>query len=261
MDIEGLEMKVKRGHISYWKDGMIVTKECVKCNEIKNINEFNKRGTKYYQTKCKECEKKYRKENKVHYKEYKKQHYLNNKEYYKEYHKEYHQNNKEHHKEYHKEYDKQRHEKTKKDNIEKIKNILRTKELKKLPIYGYVYKIENIRTGKVYIGQTIQPLNRRYTLNIIKGWIKERLEKSNQKFTEELIEEDFEVTEVLDVACCEYHLNILEAYWIEYYDSYNNGYNNQPGNHNTNDGLEEFVEILQQHNLEFVDGQILKKAN
>jgi hypothetical protein len=98
-------------------------------------------------------------------------------------------------------------------------------------------------------------------LNIIKGWNKERLEKSNQKFTEELIEEDFEVTEVLDVACCEYHLDILEAYWIEYYDSYNNGYNNQPGNHNTNDGLEEFVEILQQHNLEFVDGQILKKVN
>ena len=139
--------------------------------------------------------------------------------------------------------------------------MLKTKELKKPPIYGYVYKIENIRTGKVYIGQTINPLKERYSSNIIKRWIKERNKKVNQKFKNELIEEDIKVTEVLDVACCEYHLNILEAYWIDYYDSYNNGYNNQPGNHNTDDGLEEFIEILQRYNLEFVDGQILKKVN
>jgi hypothetical protein len=69
------------------------------------------------------------------------------------------------------------------------------------------------------------------------------------------------VTELFDVGCCEYHLNVLEAYWINHYDSYNNGYNNTAGNHITDDGLEEFIEILEQHNLEFIDGQIVKKAN
>ena len=38
----------------------------------------------------------------------------------------------------------------------------------------------------------------------------------------------------------------------------NNGYNNNAGYHDDNEGFEEFVEMLQQHNLEFIDGQIVK---
>ena len=130
----------------------------------------------------------------------------------------------------------------------------------KLPVYGYVYIFENVKTGRKYVGQSINPLKRRYGFEggIVKSWIKERLEKSNQKFKDELIEEDFMVTETLDVAFCQYHLDKLEAYWINHYDSYNNGYNNTTGNHNTDDGIEEFNQILSDHNLEFKDGKLIQ---
>ena len=133
--------------------------------------------------------------------------------------------------------------------------------LKDLPIYGYIYKFENIKTGHQYLGQTIQPLNVRYGTNIIKSWIKERKEKQSQKFLDELNEEDFIVTELLDVACCEYHLNVLESYYIDKYNSYNNGYNNNYGNYKTDDGVKEFIELLKQYNLEFIENEIVKKAN
>ena len=121
---------------------------------------------------------------------------------------------------------------------------------------------ENIKTGHKYLGQSINPLKERYSFRggIIKSWIKERLNKNYQKFTEELIEEDIVVTEVLDVAFCQYHLDKLEAYYINKYDSFLNGYNNQEGNHNTNDGIEEFNQILLENNLEFIDGKLVKIA-
>ena len=118
---------------------------------------------------------------------------------------------------------------------------------------------KNTKTDHIYIGQTIQPLKVRYKSNIIKGWIEDRLKYNGQKFKEELIEEDIVVTEVVDVAFCQYHLDKLETYYIQKYDSCNNGYNNEYGNHNTNDGLEEFQQILSTHNLEYKDGKIIKK--
>ena len=119
---------------------------------------------------------------------------------------------------------------------------------------------ENIKTGHKYLGQSIRPLKRRYSFEggIVKSWIKERLGKDNQKFKEELIEKDIKVTEVLDIAFCQYHLDKLEAYWINYYDSYNNGYNNNAGHHSTDDGIEEFNQILLENNLQFINGQLLK---
>ena len=117
---------------------------------------------------------------------------------------------------------------------------------------------ENIKTDHIYIGQTIRPLSRRYKSNIIKGWIEDRLAKNNQKFTEELIEEDFIVTELFDIAFCQYHLDKLEAYYIDKYDSYNNGYNNNAGHHDTDDGIEEFNQILKENNLQFINGQLLR---
>ena len=124
----------------------------------------------------------------------------------------------------------------------------------------YIYKFKNVKTGRCYIGQTILPLNKRYGCEggIIKSWIKERLDKENQKFKEELIEEDIEVTEMLGVGCCEYHLNALEFYYIDKYNSYREGYNNTAGNYKTNDGLDEFNQILKENNLEFIDGKLIK---
>ena len=123
-----------------------------------------------------------------------------------------------------------------------------------------IYKFENVKTGHVYIGQTILPLKERYKGGVVKGWIKERREKVTQKFIEELIEEDFIVTELFDVACCEYHLNVLETYWINYYDSCNNGYNNNVGHYKDDTGKGEFNQKLSAHNLQFIDGKLIKNT-
>ena len=292
-------------------------KVCTKCGEWKPLDEYNKHKLGKYgrQSKCRECQKEYKKQwhqnNKEYCKEYgkqwrgnnpeyRKQHHQNNKEYYKEQHKQWKENNKEHLKEYKKqwrrnnpEYDKQYRENNKEhykeytkqyyqnnkehikehikrcyqnnkqNNLQYISSIVEQikpvfKQLN-LPIYGYVYMFENIKTGHKYVGQSILPITKRYTGGIVQGWIKERLNRDNQKFKDELIEEDIKVTEILDIAFCQYHLDKLETYYIDKYNSYNNGYNNREGNHNTNDGLEEFEEILQQYNIEFVDGEIKEK--
>ena len=58
-----LEKKIKKGTISYWKDGEIELKQCTKCKEIKLIERFSRRGNGYT-NKCKECAKKYMEERK-----------------------------------------------------------------------------------------------------------------------------------------------------------------------------------------------------
>ena len=235
------------------REGM---KKCTKCGEWKPLEEYHKDKKRKdgRMPQCKECKK-----------EYSKQHYKDNEEYYKQYQ----QDNTEHRKEYNKqwnennpEYRKQRLENIKENNLQYISSIVEPirpifKELN-LPVYGYIYKFENIKTGHVYIGQTIQPLDKRYGSNVIKSWIKDRKKFKNQKFLDELIEEDFMVTEVLDVGCCKWHLNAVETDWIAKYDSCNNGYNNNAGHHDDNEGFEEFVEMLQQRNADFIDGQIVR---
>ena len=91
---------------------------------------------------------------------------------------------------------------------------------------------------------------------MIKTWIKERKGKINQKFKEELVEENFEIDELLDVGCCKYHLNKLEAHYINCYNSCNEGYNNINGKHNDDDGIEEFENILNKYGLEFINGEL-----
>ena len=63
------------------------------------------------------------------------------------------------------------------------------------------------------------------------------------------------------MAFCQYHLDKLEAYYIDKYGSYNNGYNNNSGHHKTDDYIEEFNQILLEHNLEFVDGKLIENKN
>ena len=239
-------------------------KVCGKCGVWKPLEEYykHKGGKDGRKSQCKKCKKEYKKQyykNHVeHIKEREKQYRKDHAEYYKEYDKQYYQDNVERKKEY----DKQRYDDIKENNLQYISSIAEQirpifKELS-LPVYGYIYKFENTKTGHQYLGQTTNPLKERYGSNVIKSWIKERKEKVNQKFKDELIEEDIIVTELFDVACCEYHLNVLEAYWINKYDSCNNGYNNYAGNHDTNDGLEEFNKILEKNGLEFINGKLKK---
>ena len=255
---------------------------CRKCQK-----EYKKQWTKnnkehikqYYQNNkehFKEQNKQWEENNKEHRKEYKKQWRENNSEYNKQWYKQnkehikqYRENNKEQNKQWRednkehlKEYGKQYRENNKQNNLQCISNVLeqinpKFKQLN-LPIYGYVYMFENIKTGHKYVGQSIKPIARRYTGGIVRGWIKHRKSFKNQKFKDELIEDDIQVTEVLDVAFCQYHLDKLESWYIDKYDSCNNGYNNEHGNHNTTDGIKEFNEILADHNLEFKDGKLIQ---
>ena len=250
------------------------TNDCKECQ--------SKRGKSYREAnkeKVAEYHKRYGQANKEKIAQYKREWQLKNKErlnikykewkeankervrYYKnEWTKKYYWENREEIRNVRKKYTKKTYDNLKKRNIENINSIIN--QIKpifvelKLPIYGYIYKFKNIKNDKVYIGQTIQPLKVRYKVNIIKGWINDRVEKKKQKFIEELIEEDFEVTEVLDVGCCQYHLDKLEAYYINKYNSCENGYNNNIGYHRSNDGIEEFNQILKENNLEFVDGEL-----
>jgi vacuolar-type H+-ATPase subunit I/STV1 len=285
---ELLEKRVNKiGGISYWKDDKMVYKQCSKCKEIKSIEEYN--GIKKKDSSCKECLKVYNIKTKEHRMEYKKQNKERDKEVRKKYYekhkeelnkkskiyrlnhkeevanlwKEYYSKNKEELNAHRREINPIRSKERRERYIKGIESILEQinplfKELN-LPIYGYIYKIENIKTGKVYIGQTVRPLNERYKVNIVEGWIKDRKTYSNQKFLEELIEEDFKVTDVLDVGFCKWHLDKIEAHYINEYNSCENGYNNCAGNYESNDGLEEFKQILNTYNLEFKDNKIIKK--
>jgi hypothetical protein len=262
-------------------------KVCTKCGVWKPLEEYNKfkKGKCGRYPSCRECQKEHNKQWYQNNKEHSKQWYQNNKEHKKEYDRQYRENNKEHikqyrennkehykelnkekyesNKEYYKEYSKQKYENNKENNLQYISSIVEQinpvfNQLN-LPVYGYIYRFKNIKTKRYYIGQTITSLKHRYNNDVIKGWVKERLKYNGQKFIEELIKEDFIVTETLDVAFCQYHLDKLEAYYINKYDSYNNGYNNNAGRYNVNDGYEEFEKILKKYGLEFIDGKLIGK--
>ena len=229
-----LEVRINgKGGITYWKDGVMVAKRCLKCNEDKNISEFSIRNKKKnsYSAHCKKCvaetSKIWRETNE----------------------------------EYFNKINKEAHIKRKTKNILKLTEMLEQinpilKELN-LKAFGSIYKITNTKTGRVYIGQSTNSLNIRYNRNAIKSWIKERRTYNKQMFLEELKEEDFTI-EIIDIGVCRYHINKLEAYYINLYDSYRNGYNNQEGNYASTDGIEEFNQILSDHNLEFKDGKLIQ---
>lgn len=92
---------------------------------------------------------------------------------------------------------------------------------------GKIYKITNDINNKVYIGQTIQTLQRRFNCHCCyeksgRGdymHIKRAIHKyGKEHFNISLIEE-----------CPVESLNSREIYWIEKYDSYKNGYNSTIG--------------------------------
>lgn len=92
---------------------------------------------------------------------------------------------------------------------------------------GVIYKITNNLNGKVYIGQTVQPLRDRWyrhcgnygSTNENNMAIKRAIKKYGKKnFTIEEIES------------CDYNdLDEKERFWINYYNSYNEGYNSTLG--------------------------------
>lgn len=120
---------------------------------------------------------------------------------------------------------------------------------------GKIYLIFNDVNDKVYVGQTMQSLNKRFnghccyskTDRSVNMYIKRAIHKyGRDKFHIKLIEE-----------CPVEELSKREKYWINYYDSYNNGYNLTLGGQDSNyfslHRLEDSIDIkkFEEYILEF----------
>lgn len=104
--------------------------------------------------------------------------------------------------------------------------------------YGIIYKIENVITHKIYIGQTTHPkgFNGRYyykgigierVYNDLKSK-HDRGERCNIHLLRSIEKcgfDAFVVDEMIDVALTIDELNEKETYYIKKFDSYKNGYN------------------------------------
>lgn len=247
----GRKQTLKR---NYDSKGNLISKECTYCHEIKPASEFNKDKSKIdgLRLKCKECLKKYRRDNAESIKEYQKQYQRDNAERIRERDKQYRKNNAERIREHKKQY--------RKDNAEDIKEYCKEYNTKKVQkalqqiktevetnpekynynpdedIYGIIYLVHNIKSNKYYVGQTTRVFNIRYK----SGWLYEHSKKESVKEDLDLYgEESFEYTKLFKVAHSQHELDKLEAYYIDYYDSYENGYNETRGNIFTNRGEEE----------------------
>lgn len=121
--------------------------------------------------------------------------------------------------------------------------------------FGKIYLITNDVNSKVYVGQTIQTLNKRFNGHCcysksdrsINMYIKRAIHKyGRDKFHIQLIEE-----------CPVNILDEREKYWINFYNSYNTGYNLTLGGQDSNyfniNKLENIIDIkkFEQYILEF----------
>ena len=92
---------------------------------------------------------------------------------------------------------------------------------------GYIYKITNTLNNKIYIGQTIKTVQKRFT---------QHKNNSNKEYFSQIVLykafnkygiENFVCEEIEEVTNDK--LDERERYWINYYDSYFNGYNSTLG--------------------------------
>lgn len=92
---------------------------------------------------------------------------------------------------------------------------------------GYIYKITNLINQKVYIGQTVKTVEKRF---------QQHKSNSNKEYFSQIVLykafnkygiNNFKCEKVEEVD--NQYLDEREKYWIEYYDSYFNGYNSTLG--------------------------------
>jgi len=96
-----------------------------------------------------------------------------------------------------------------------------------------IYKITNRINGKIYIGQTIRPVEKRYYEHF-KYSINNPDRSKCVKLSRAIVKygaENFD-TEIVDTAITRKELNEKETKWIIFYDSVNNGYNLTSGGDN-----------------------------
>ena len=86
-----------------------------------------------------------------------------------------------------------------------------------------VYKITNKVNDKVYIGQTVRPINKRFNRHINDA-IRNKLDTHFARAIRKYGKDNF-ICEVIDTATDQNELTLKEQYWIRYYDSNHLGYN------------------------------------
>jgi group I intron endonuclease len=87
----------------------------------------------------------------------------------------------------------------------------------------WIYKITNIQNNKVYIGQTIRPIEQRFHRHLndaINNILDTHLARAIRKYGKENF-----IIEEIDTAQTQDELNKKEQYWIRYYNSVEKGYN------------------------------------
>lgn len=87
----------------------------------------------------------------------------------------------------------------------------------------WIYKITNIQNNKIYIGQTIRPIQDRFHRHIndaLNNILDTHFARAIRKYGK-----DNFIIEQIDQAQTQDELNKKEQYWIQYYDSVQNGYN------------------------------------
>ena len=250
----GLDQSIRKVKKKYRQDNAESIREYKKQyrkDNAKSIREYHKQYRKDNAEKIKEhrkenaesikkYQKKYRKDNAENIKEYHKQYQKDNSEKIKEYQKQYRKDNVESIKEYNKEYKKEYNTKKVQHALQQIKteveadpnkyNYTENKE-----IYGIIYSVHNVKANRYYVGQTTIGFDNRYP----KGWLFTHGHKNTVKEDLELYGEDsFEYTKIFKVTYSQYELDKLEAYYINYYDSYEKGYNENRGNIFTDRGKE-----------------------
>lgn len=115
-------------------------------------------------------------------------------------------------------------------------------------VMGYIYKITNTLNNKVYIGQTIKTIEKRF---------QQHKNNSNKSyFSQIVLYKAFNKYGIENFVCEEIEqvennlLDEREKYWIEYYNSFFNGYNSTLGgratqlyNWDTDDIIEKYQEL------------------
>jgi len=94
-------------------------------------------------------------------------------------------------------------------------------------IYGVIYKIENNINGMVYIGQTINNVEKYIKRVYISRGGEERIKIKNA--IKKYGIENFKFVSIIDQAFSKDELDDKEIFWINYYNSINNGYNCKTG--------------------------------
>lgn len=87
----------------------------------------------------------------------------------------------------------------------------------------WIYKITNIQNNKVYIGQTIRPIEDRFHRHIndaMNNILDTHFARAIRKYGKE----NFTIV-IIDKATSQDELNQKEQYWIKHYNSIENGYN------------------------------------